>query len=130
MALNDLESAAICSKFAANLYGLNVLYDRVQDGVNITKFVVISKRFYAYGERGIFMFTIPDEPGSLYKVLEKFYKNNINLTMIYSRPIRSTPWHYYFYLEFENKINVLTLEKEIRKVVQELKNKGTYKKLT
>ncbi|MEW9490820.1 MAG: prephenate dehydratase domain-containing protein [Candidatus Aramenus sulfurataquae] len=130
MALRDVESAAICSRFAAKLYGLDVLYDKVQDGVNITKFVVISKKFYTHGERGIFMFTIPDQPGSLYRVLEKFYKWNVNLTMIYSRPIRSTPWHYYFYLEFENKVDLLSLEKEIRKVVLELKNKGTYKKLT
>ncbi|WP_286188918.1 ACT domain-containing protein [Sulfolobus sp. S-194] len=78
------------------------------------------------------MFTVPHKPGALYKVLEKFYNNNINLTMIYSRPLKSIPWQYYFYLEFEgnmreNKVKS-TLE-EIRNITSMLKIKGSFTKL-
>jgi prephenate dehydratase len=130
MANNDKESAAVCSSFAAKLYNLNILYDKIQDGVNITKFLVISRQLKTDGNKAIFLFTVAHKPGGLYKVIEKFYKRNINLTMIYSRPLRNTPWNYYFYLEFENFGNLLSLEREIREVVIELKNKGSYTKLT
>ncbi|WP_281351088.1 prephenate dehydratase [Acidianus brierleyi] len=130
MANNDRESAAICSSFAAKLYNLEILYDKIQDGVNITKFLVISKKMRTDGNKAIFLFTVPHKPGGLYRVIEKFYLKNINLTMIYSRPLRNTPWNYYFYLEFENFDNLSTLEKDVREVVIELKNKGSYTKLT
>ncbi|HII75035.1 TPA: prephenate dehydratase [Sulfurisphaera tokodaii] len=125
-------SAAICSEYAANLYNLKIILRDINDSINITRFIVISKKLIEDGDKTMVMFTVPHKPGALYKVLEKFYNNNINLTMIYSRPLKSIPWQYYFYLEFEgnikdNKVKA-TLE-EIRNITSMLKIKGSFTKL-
>ncbi|AKV73203.1 prephenate dehydratase [Metallosphaera sedula] len=129
LALEDKQSAAICSRFAAKLYGLKILKENIQDGVNITRFLVVSRELTEVGERTIVFFTVPDVPGSLFKVLEKFYLHNVNLSMIYSRPTKIIPWNYYFYLEFEGSISEAKrtgLLDELSKVTQELKIVGSY----
>ncbi|MCY0873991.1 MAG: chorismate mutase [Acidianus infernus] len=126
LALSDPNSAALCSEFAARLYGLKILAYGVQDyNNNITKFALISKNVSFRGERSMILFTVPDLPGSLYKVLEKFYTFNKNLKMIYSRPVRSIPWNYYFYVEYEGSYEKELLD-ELKKVTTSLKFKGSY----
>ncbi|ARM75858.1 prephenate dehydratase [Acidianus manzaensis] len=125
MSSKDYSSAALCSLFAAKLYNLNILADNLQDHINITKFAVISKKMNYRGKRTTILFTVPDRPGGLFKILEIFYRNNINLTMIYSRPLKSIPWHYYFYVEYEGSINFSLLNK-IRQNTPILKIKGSY----
>ena len=125
-------SAALCSEYAAKLYGLKILYRDISDSINITRFIVISRKMTLDGNKTMIMFTIPHKPGSLYKVLEKFYRNNINLTMIYSRPLKSIPWQYYFYLEFEGSLkdeNVKQALEEVRNEVNILRIKGSFSKL-
>lgn len=125
MSSKDPYSAAICSAFAAKLYKLRILVDNLQDNINITKFAVISKKMNYYGSRTMIFFTVPNKPGSLYKVLEIFYKRRINLSMIYSRPLKSIPWEYYFYVEYEGRAdnNLFT---EIKRYAPVLKIKGSY----
>ncbi|QKQ99852.1 prephenate dehydratase [Metallosphaera tengchongensis] len=132
LASEERDSAAICSEFAANIYGLKSVLSGIEDGVNITRFLVISKNYTSIGDRTIVLFTIPDVPGALYKVLEKFYIYNINLSMIYSRPTKIVPWNYYFYLEFEGDVDTaekLGLVRELKEVTNELKIRGSYKML-
>jgi prephenate dehydratase len=132
MALNEPRSAAVCSELASRIYGLKVLARDIQDGVNITKFIVISKSYTDQGDKSIIFFTVPDRPGGLYMALEKFYKKNINLTMIYSRPTKVIPWNYYFYLEFEGDIRSAErsgLIQDLRGSTLELKIKGSYRTL-
>ncbi|WP_252896497.1 ACT domain-containing protein [Metallosphaera hakonensis] len=80
-------------------------------------------------KKTILLFTVPDTPGSLYRVLEKFYLHNVNLSMIYSRPVKVIPWNYYFYLEFDGDLVMAEktgLLQELKNVTQQLKIKGTY----
>jgi prephenate dehydratase len=58
--------------------------------------------------------------------LKIFYKENIDLTMIYSRPLKTIPWEYYFYLEFKGGYNKKLLE-QLKSVTEILKFKGSYK---
>jgi prephenate dehydratase len=77
-------------------------------------------------------FNVPHKPGALYRALEKFYKYNINLTMIYSRPLKVIPWQYYFYLEFEGELRnskTINLLEELNAVVTNIKIKGSYSRL-
>ncbi|MCY0860312.1 MAG: prephenate dehydratase [Sulfolobaceae archaeon] len=127
LASKDLEAAAICSEYAAKLYNLDVLEKDIQDSENYTRFLVISKEKRLSGAKTMLLFTVEDKPGALYKVLEKFYTSNINITMIYSRPLRTLPWHYYFFLEYQGDISSNDeLFRELSTVTKDLKVKGSY----
>lgn len=101
LASRDADAAAICSKTAANLYGLKTILEGLQENNNITRFGVISNVLTHHGERTMVLVTVAHKPGGLLKLLEAFYTEDINLTMIYSRPLRGLTWQYYFLLEFD-----------------------------
>ncbi len=96
--------AAIASKLAGEIYGLDVLAENIQDmRWNITRFFVIG-----HGEapaeanaKTSLVFAVPHRPGALYDCLGEFAQRGINLTKLESRPRRNRPWHYVFYLDFE-----------------------------
>jgi len=121
-------TAAICSEMAAKIYDLNVLDQNIQDSVNITRFFLISKEETIEGNKSSVIFTVPHTSGSLYHVLEKFYKEKINLSMIYSRPLRNIPWRYYFYVEYEGSKDEKLLD-ELNSVTTSIGFKGSYFKV-
>ena len=45
------------------------------------------------------MFSVHDQPGSLYDALKPFNQFNINLSKIESRPNRRENWEYFFYVD-------------------------------
>lgn len=118
-------AAAVCSEYAAKLYGLTILIDNVNDSLNITRFLVVSMKKTSKGNKTMIFFTVPHKPGSLYKVLQSFYENNINLTMIYSRPLKTIPWQYYFYVEFEGSLE----DENVKRALNEISNKTTMLKI-
>jgi prephenate dehydratase len=96
------DAAAIASERAANVFGLEILRAEIQDySDNITRFLLISRT----GETGeqvdktTVVFSLPNEPGSLFKALSVFALRDIDLTKIESRPIRGRPWEYLFYVD-------------------------------
>jgi arogenate/prephenate dehydratase len=96
------DAAAIASERAANVFGLEILRAEIQDySDNITRFLLISRG----GESGehvdktTVVFSLPNEPGSLFKALSVFALRDIDLTKIESRPIRGRPWEYLFYVD-------------------------------
>jgi len=119
------KAACLVSRSCAERYGLKVLIDHVEDRESYTKFALISRVFLRAGDRTSIIFTIPHRPGSLYRVLEVFARRSINLTMIYSRPTRRKPWHYYFYLEFEGSLTDELLV-ELNSVCSTLRLLGSY----
>jgi prephenate dehydratase len=100
----DPETGAIASALAAELYGLEVLDEGIEDlPFNYTRFFVLGLDDPPRSQRSktSLIFTTRHQPGSLYDSLGEFAKRNINLTKIESRPRRNRPWQYLFYLDFE-----------------------------
>ena len=96
--------AAIASRSCATLYGLEVLESNIQDSDNnYTRFVVISRepRVYPGANRTSLMITTANEPGALYRVLERFYALNINLIKLESRPIPGHDFEFMFYFDLD-----------------------------
>ena len=96
--------AAIASRSCAALYGLEVLEPNIQDSDNnYTRFVVISRepRVYPGANRTSLMITTANEPGALYRVLERFYALNINLIKLESRPIPGRDFEFMFYFDLD-----------------------------
>lgn len=96
--------AAISSRSCANLYGLDIIDEDIQDSdSNYTRFVVISRepKIYPGANRTSLMITTSNEPGALYRVLERFYALNINLIKLESRPIPGRDFEFMFYFDLD-----------------------------
>ena len=96
--------AVIASKLSAQIYGLEIVQEGVEDmSNNYTRFFVVGKGDAPRSERSktSLVFAVPNTAGSLYGALEEFARRRINLTKIESRPRRGRPWQYVFYLDFD-----------------------------
>ncbi|HAU5233964.1 bifunctional P-protein, chorismate mutase/prephenate dehydratase [Clostridioides difficile] len=105
--LQDKTKAAIASKKAASIYGLEIISPCINDITNnYTRFVVISNQIHIEEESNKMsvVFSVEHKAGKLYKVLGYFAENNINMTKIESRPMKNTSWRYFFYIDFECSI--------------------------
>lgn len=96
--------AALSSRNCAELYGLSVLGSAVQDrDNNYTRFACISKKLEIYpgADRSSMTLVTPHQPGSLYKLLAKFYALDINVIKLESRPIPERDFEFGFYFDID-----------------------------
>ncbi len=97
--------AALSSRECAELYGLKILDNNVQDSnSNYTRFILITKdmQFEDGAKKISIMTTLPQNTaGSLNKLLSKFSNLGINLTKLESRPIIGSSFEFMFYFDFE-----------------------------
>ena len=99
--------AALSSRSCMDLYGLTCLKASVQDSSNnYTRFVCIAKdpEIYPGADRTSLMMVLPHTPGSLYKVLSRFYALGINLNKLESRPLPDRNFEFMFYFDLENSV--------------------------
>jgi chorismate mutase/prephenate dehydratase len=103
LAAEEPKAAAIGSTVAAELYGLRIICENVEDiANNITRFLVISREdARPTGEdKTAILFSTAHKAGALADVLDVFKRYGINLTNIESRPSRKRQWEYYFFVDF------------------------------
>ena len=98
------DSAAIASARAAEIYGMKILAQEIEDNPNnFTRFFILSREDSppSGNDKTSIVFSTKDRPGALYESLKEFASRKINLTKLESRPTRQKPWEYNFYLDFE-----------------------------
>ncbi len=103
MAADEPLAAAIGSKASAELYGLKMICENIEDiANNITRFLVISRDdAKPTGEdKTAILFSTAHKAGALADVLSIFKKYCVNLTNIESRPGKKREWEYYFFMDF------------------------------
>ncbi|HHY58071.1 MAG TPA: prephenate dehydratase [Chloroflexi bacterium] len=96
--------AVIASKLAAEVYGLEIIDEGIEDMPNnYTRFFVVGKGDPPRSERSktSLVFAVPNTPGSLYHALGEFATRQVNLTKLESRPRRNRPWQYVFYVDLD-----------------------------
>ena len=118
MAAKESGAAAIGSKVAAELYGLRIVCENIEDiANNVTRFLVIGREdARPTGEdKTAILFSTAHKAGALADVLEVFKRYNINLTNIESRPSKKRQWEYYFFMDFAGH----RTEKQVQKGLEE-----------
>jgi len=110
--------AAIASKFAADLYGLETIKEDIQDAPhNRTRFFIISAHeSEGEGDKCSAVFTAGNKAGSLFSVLKIFAEENINLTRIESVP--DTPGKYAIFIDFEGALSERPVQRALDKVAK------------
>src|SRR5882672_5440457 len=96
------DAAAIASARAGEVFGLTALASSIQDfDDNITRFLLIGGRplHDAAPDKTSIVFSLPNEPGSLFKALSVFALRGVGLSKLESRPIPGRPWEYLFYAD-------------------------------
>ncbi len=103
-ASEDPSIAAISSRACAELYGLSILAETIQDtGANRTRFICISKKkeIYPGANRTTLILVLKHKPGALFSVLERCNELGVNLVKLESRPLPERDFEFLFYLDLD-----------------------------
>ncbi|MCX4257051.1 MAG: chorismate mutase [Oscillospiraceae bacterium] len=122
---NDPEAACICSRSCAELYGLKILNDRIADAYpNYTRFICFSKDYVAPKNADTISvcMTVPNTPGSLYRMLTKFSIAGLNLTKIENKNIAGSDFEVLFYLDFKGSC----ADEKVVSLLHDLENEMTF----
>jgi prephenate dehydratase len=114
--------AAIGTAYAAQLNGLDLLEEEIQDhNNNYTRFVLVGQQPVQMAKTGdnktSILVTLPEDfPGALHQVLSAFAWRRINLSKIESRPTKKKLGSYYFYIDIEAPIESVLLPAAINEI--------------
>ena len=126
--LNKKNCACIASKAASLIYKMPIITENIANNLNnYTRFLVLSKKEGSEtgSDKTSIIFSIKHEPGSLYRIIENFHRNSVNLTKIESRPTKENTWEYNFYVDFEgHKKN-----SQITEMLDKIKNETLFMKV-
>ena len=128
--------AAICGKYAAQLYGLEVLAEDIQTiKRNFTRFLILADPMAEQTlnplhkkNKASLVFALPHEQGSLSQVLAIFSFYGMNLSKIQSLPILGREWEYRFYinLTFDDYTRYRQSVDAVRPLISDFKILGEY----
>lgn len=134
---NLLGHAAICSSFAAEMYGLEVVASEIESNKrNFTRFLILARKEMLadiqidnHINKSSLVFVLTHQEGSLSKVLSVLSFYGINLTRIQSLPIIGSEWQYQFYIDltFSNYERYKQSIDAILPLVGKLKVLGEYR---
>jgi prephenate dehydratase len=131
----DKTRAAIASRLAAEIYGLEILMENIEDEThNTTRFIVLSReKKWAKSGAGMvittFVFRVRNLPAALYKALGGFATNGVNMTKLESYMVGGNFFATQFYADVEghpDDRNVAFALEELAFFSKELKVLGVY----
>lgn len=127
--------AAISSPNTAELYGLEILNQDIQNNENnYTRFICIAKNMEIYpgANKLSLLFSVSHKPGALYEMISQFAVLGLNLTKLESRPIPGSDFEFLFYIDLEAEIRdeeVIALLDRISQDTPHFEFLGAYQEL-
>lgn len=102
----DITRAAIASRETAELYGLEIIRENINEASdNTTRFVVVSRTLSKEKrDHSIIVFTVPDEAGALAHAINIIGHHGYSMRHIKSRAMKELIWTYYFYVELKGDL--------------------------
>lgn len=133
----DASQAALAPKLAAELYGLDIIAENVEDtDNNVTRFVVLSKNKHRIERTQpdekmmtTFVFKVHNIPAALYKAMGGFATNSVNMTKLESYQLGGKFFSTQFYADIEghpDDLNVARALKELNFFSREVRILGVY----
>ena len=126
--LNKDSVACIASRNAAEIFGVAVIQEGIEDNTNnYTRFLVFSKGKSDKNKNSktSIVFSVKHETGALFRIINEFHQYKVNLTKIESRPNRDTSWEYNFYVDFEGHQD----DSLIKDMLEKLRSHSTFLKI-
>jgi len=123
LSLKKPGDACIGAEIIADYYSLEIISKNIQDySKNATRFLIIgNSTSTATGFDKTSLLIRPPktgDSGSLYRLLEPFAKNEINLSRIESRPSKKRNWDYVFFIDIDGHIE----DEDVQKTIETLKD--------
>jgi len=122
--------AAIAGQQTAKLYGMNILASNIEDDPNnTTRFLIIGKHDPTPTGDDVTSLVLTAQrnmPGALFKLLQPFALENLDLTRIESRPVKGAAVHdYYFFIDFRGHAH----DARVQKVLEEVRAASAFFKI-
>ena len=121
--LGDPTQAAIAPRLAAEVYGLDILAENIEDAAhNTTRFVIMSREASmpdrSDGSRWVtaFVFRVRNVPSALYKAMGGFATNGVNMTKLESYQIGGSFSATQFYAEVEGHPDDAPLQRALEEL--------------
>ncbi len=117
LASKDEFGGAICSKIAAKINNVPLLFEKIEDNLaNRTRFIIISdfKTNPSGNDKTSVIAKTSHKTGALFELLKNFKEKNINLLKIESRPNKDDTFNTWFYIDFEGHID----DKKVKDIIE------------
>ena len=133
---NDKTKAAIASSLSAEIYGLKILQENVQDDKdNVTRFLLLGKDVFQpdfSNEKYItsILFKLKSKPAALYSALSGFAINGVNMSKLQSFPEKNSFSSYFFLCDIDGHIESAKIKNSLEELglhCQDMHVLGVYK---
>ena len=133
---NDKTKGAIASSLSAEIYGLKILQENVQDDKdNVTRFLLLGKDIFQpdfSNESYItsILFKLKSKPAALYSALSGFAINGVNMSKLQSFPEKNSFSSYFFLCDIDGHIESVKIKNSLEELglhCQDMHVLGVYK---
>lgn len=124
----DKHAAAVAGKRAAELFGLSICAENIEDDTkNTTRFLVIGKQMASVSgkDKTSLILSTNNRSGAIYKLLEPLAQHNVSMSRLESRPSRTGLWQYIFFVDIEGHQQ----DPHVAAALTELREKASFIKI-
>ncbi|MDE2389169.1 MAG: prephenate dehydratase [Betaproteobacteria bacterium] len=124
----DKQAAAIAGQRAAELFGLTICAENIEDDPkNTTRFLVIGKQLVDVSgkDKTSLAVSTGNRSGAVYALLEPLAQHGVSMSRLESRPSHTGLWQYVFFIDLEGHQR----DDNVAAAIAELRNKATFLKI-